>query len=129
MIRSGNTITCYQGQTSTVRWTNTFNPLSGYTVTYSGMPSTVTGNATITAKQTAASLKDPSITGSKLSKVGQYRGSWTVTNQNEKDVTCYYKVGGNSYSTTTIAARGTFRLSTKRKNCKRYRKKNGLLPR
>ena len=51
--RSGNTVTCYEGSSSTARWTNTFTngSATGYTysVSYSSITSPVTSTQTITA--------------------------------------------------------------------------------
>lgn len=53
LSRNGNTVTCYQGSSSTARWTNTFTngSATGYTysVSYNSITSPVTGAQTITA--------------------------------------------------------------------------------
>ena len=74
--RSGNTVTCYQGSTSTSRWTNTFTNGSDagydYTLSYSSISSPVTDDQTITAT-TGRSRKTYTITFSN----GTY-GSWST---------------------------------------------------
>ena len=65
ITRSGNTVTCYIGSTSTARWTNTFTngSATGYTysVSYNSITSPVTGIQTITAT-TSRSLNSYTIT-------------------------------------------------------------------
>ena len=74
--RSGNTVTCKQGSTSTNRWTNTFTNGSAtgydYSVSYSSITSPVTGAQTITAT-TSRSRKIFTITFSN----GTY-GTWNT---------------------------------------------------
>lgn len=63
LVRSGNTVTCYTyGDTSSVRWTNTFTKTadtSSYSyssATYNSITSPVSANQTITATNTRTSL-------------------------------------------------------------------------
>ena len=71
--RSGNTITCKQGSSSTDRWTNTFTLGDAYSVSYNSITSPVTGAQTITA---TTGVKSYTLTFSVTN--GGY-GSYSVT--------------------------------------------------
>ena len=92
---------------------------SGYRTTYNSS----SNYATITTPNASTSITpdvaldfvivDPVMTGRKVSKAGKYKADWTVTNTNDRPVTCHYRIGtSGAWTDVDIAKDGTFTFLT-----------------